>query len=295
MLITLLMAGAVIAPGVAIAQGSEPRNRHEQPEDSAGSGQSESRAERQQARAEQRAARMEARQEQIRPAPTEVQATQREGRRDGRGDGGGHWRGGDDSWRGRGGGTNSTSQGSVTGWQGPAGTENSRDAQRYNRRAQENAIRYGTPEQRREVFQERRNDRRDWRQERRGDRRDWRYGGRDDRRDWRQDRRRDRRDWNRGWRNDRRYSWQDWRYQNRNLFRLPPYYSPYRNYGYRRFSIGLFLDRLFFDQRYWVSDPYYYRLPPAEYGTQWVRYYNDVLLVDVYTGEVIDAIYDFFW
>jgi len=26
-----------------------------------------------------------------------------------------------------------------------------------------------------------------------------------------------------------------------------------------------------------------------------VRYYNDVLLVDVETGEVLDTIYDFFW
>jgi len=26
-----------------------------------------------------------------------------------------------------------------------------------------------------------------------------------------------------------------------------------------------------------------------------VRYYDDVILVDVYTGEVLDVIYDFFW
>jgi Ni/Co efflux regulator RcnB len=76
---------------------------------------------------------------------------------------------------------------------------------------------------------------------------------------------------------------------------LPRYYSPYGNYGYQRFGIGLFLDRLFYDQRYWLDDPYSYRLPPAEYGTQWVRYYNDVLLVDIDTGEVLDVIHDFFW
>jgi hypothetical protein len=322
-LISLLMAGAFIAPGVASAQGGEPRNRHEQREDNAGSAQNDGGGQRQQSRSEQRAARMDFRQQQIQSAPAEVQVAQREGRRGGRGDGGGNWRGGggnnDGGWRGNRGGGNdggwrgnrgdsagASSQGSVVGWQGPAGTENSRDAQRYNRRAQENAIRYGTQEQRREAYQERREDRRDWRQDRRddrrdwrddrrGDRRDWRYGNRDDRRDWRYDRRTDRRDWNRGWRNDRRYAWQDWRVRNRSLFRLSPYYSPYRNYGYQRFSIGLFLDRLFFDQRYWIDDPFYYRLPPAPPGTQWVRYYNDVLLVDVYSGEVIDAIHDFFW
>ena len=65
--------------------------------------------------------------------------------------------------------------------------------------------------------------------------------------------------------------------------------------GYQRFSIGFFLEPLFFDQRYWIGDPYDYRLPPAPPGTEWVRYYNDVVLVDIYSGEVVDVIYDFFW
>ena len=103
------------------------------------------------------------------------------------------------------------------------------------------------------------------------------------------------RDWNRGWRGDRRYDWQRYRVGNRHVFHLSPYYAPYRNWNYRRFSIGLFLDPLFYGQNYWIGDPYYYRLPPAPPGTEWVRYYNDVLLVDVYSGEVVDAIYDFFW
>lgn len=134
---------------------------------------------------------------------------------------------------------------------------------------------------------------------RRGDRdgdRNWRGRDNDRRgdRNWRE-RRGDRRDWNRGWRNDRRYDWSSWRHRNRHIFHLPIYYSPYRDWRYQRFSIGFFLEPLFFDQRYWIGDPYYYRLPPAPPGTQWVRYYNDVLLVDVYSGEVIDVIYDFFW
>ena len=89
--------------------------------------------------------------------------------------------------------------------------------------------------------------------------------------------------WNRSWRNDNRYDWQRWRYSNRSVFHVGPYYSPYRGYGYNRFSIGVFLDPFFYDQRYWIGDPWQYRLPPAEPGTEWVRYYNDVLLVDVYT------------
>jgi hypothetical protein len=101
--------------------------------------------------------------------------------------------------------------------------------------------------------------------------------------------------WNRGWRNDNRYDWQRFRYSNRGLFRSP-YYAPYGyGYGYNRLSIGGLLDEIFWGRNYWISDPWQYRLPPAPYGTQWVRYYNDVILVDVYSGEVVDVIYDFFW
>ena len=102
------------------------------------------------------------------------------------------------------------------------------------------------------------------------------------------------REWDRGWRRDRRYDWSSWRYRNRDLFQSR-YYSPYRQHRYSRFSIGLFLEPLFYSQRYWIDDPWQYRLPPAPPGTQWVRYYNDVLLVDTWSGEVIDVIYDFFW
>src|SRR3954468_20565254 len=112
------------------------------------------------------------------------------------------------------------------------------------------------------------------------------------RRDWRHGHRRDRRSsWNRNWRNDNRFDWQRWRYSNRNIFHIGRYYSPYGNYGYNRFSIGFILDPLFFGRNYWIGDPWQYRLPPAPPGTQWVRYYDDVLLVDVYSGEVLDAIY----
>ena len=101
--------------------------------------------------------------------------------------------------------------------------------------------------------------------------------------------------WNRDWRNDRRYDWQRYRHAHRSIYRPGRYYSPYRGHSYSRFYIGFGLDPLFYSSRYWISDPWQYRLPPAYAGTRWVRYYDDVLLVDLYTGEVIDVIYDFFW
>lgn len=159
-------------------------------------------------------------------------------------------------------------------WQGNPNDPNLR---RYQRREVENQRRYGTADQRAQV--------RDWRRDNRFDGRNGRWDGR---RDWR-------RDWNRGWRGDRRYDWASWRYRNRNVFRLGSYYSPYRNHRYSRFNIGFYLDPGFYGRNYWIHDPWYYRLPPAPPGTQWIRYYDDVLLVDIYSGYVIDVIYDFFW
>ena len=179
-------------------------------------------------------------------------------------------------------------------WQGDP---NDPRRQRYEDLERRNQYRYGTHEQREQVRQEVRREG-GWDGRRDGRRGDWR--DRDGRRDDWRDGRRSRTDWSRNWdrnhwRSDRRYDWRRWRYANRSLFRLSPYYSPYRNWGYSRFSIGVFLEPLFYSNRYWIGDPYQYRLPYAPPGTQWIRYYNDVLLVDVYSGEVIDVIYDFFW
>jgi hypothetical protein len=116
---------------------------------------------------------------------------------------------------------------------------------------------------------------------------------REARREWRRDR--DYLGWQNDWRRDRRYDWQRYRYSNRHIYRPGRYYSPYRDHSYSRFSIGFFLQPGFFSNRYWINDPWQYRLPAAYPGTRWVRYYDDVLLVDVYTGEVVDVIHDFFW
>jgi hypothetical protein len=163
---------------------------------------------------------------------------------------------------------------------------------REGRRNQERVERDLREDYREARRENRRDDRRDWRRDRddRGG-----YGGWNGDRDRWSDNRGGRRGWNHSWRNDRRYDWQRYRYANRHLFRPGSYYSPYRGYRYNRLSIGIVLDRLFYSNRYWLSDPWQYRLPPAPYGTQWVRYYDDVVLVDVYSGEVLDVIHDFFW
>ena len=132
--------------------------------------------------------------------------------------------------------------------------------------------------------------------DRRQDRRaESRYDRRQDRREVRRDYRRDQRNWNRSWRNDRRYDWQRYRQSNRRHYNIGRYYAPYRGYNYRRFSIGLNIGSAFFGSRYWINDPWQYRLPPAYGGYRWIRYYDDVLLVDTRTGYIEDVIYDFFY
>ena len=96
--------------------------------------------------------------------------------------------------------------------------------------------------------------------------------------------------WNRdGWRRDRRYDWNSYRYNHRDVFRLGRYYSPYRDYSYRRFNIGYRIDSGFYGSRYYINDPWRYRLPQVYGPYRWVRYYDDVLLVDIYRGEVVDV------
>jgi hypothetical protein len=107
--------------------------------------------------------------------------------------------------------------------------------------------------------------------------------------------RNDHRRWDNRWRNDRRYDWHGYRNSHRDIYRIGFYSSPYRNYSYRRLSIGFFLDSLFYSNRYWIDDPWQYRLPEVYGPYRWVRYYDDALLVDIYTGEVVDVIHGIFW
>lgn len=100
--------------------------------------------------------------------------------------------------------------------------------------------------------------------------------------------------WNTDWRNDHRYDWHNWRSHHHSRYHLHTYIDPF-GWGYYRYWIGWRLWPRYYASSYWISDPWYYRLPPAPPGTRWIRYYNDALLVDMWTGEVIDVIHDFFW
>jgi Ni/Co efflux regulator RcnB len=100
--------------------------------------------------------------------------------------------------------------------------------------------------------------------------------------------------WSTHWRNNSRYDWQNHRRHHRSWFHLGFYYDPF-GWGYSPYQIGWRLWPSYYSSRYWINDPWQYRLPYAPAGTQWVRYYNDAVLVDTWSGQVVDVIYNFFW
>ena len=100
--------------------------------------------------------------------------------------------------------------------------------------------------------------------------------------------------WSTAWRHDRRYDWRDWRRRHHSLFNLSFYYDPF-GWNYRPYSIGYRLWPSYYGSNYWLNDPWQYRLPYAPAGTRWIRYYNDAILVDMWSGQVVDVIYNVFW
>lgn len=140
-----------------------------------------------------------------------------------------------------------------------------------------------------------RRDRQDLRQEQRDLNRAYRSGDpraiREERRDVREARqelREDRYDRDRRWgRND----WRGYRDANRGLYARGNWNAPFR---YTSFRSGGRIAPLYYGQRYYIADPWRYRLPPAPGYARWVRHYNDVILVDTRRGIVLDVNRGFF-
>lgn len=141
-----------------------------------------------------------------------------------------------------------------------------------------------------------RRERQDLREEQRELREARRYGDRRDvrreQRDVREERREYRealRDRDRRWGND---DWRGWRERNRGIYARGGWRAPFRYQGFRT---GVRIAPAYYGSRYYISDPWRYRLPPAGRYQRWVRHYDDVLLVDTRRGYVVRAIRNFFW
>lgn len=98
----------------------------------------------------------------------------------------------------------------------------------------------------------------------------------------------------RDWRRDRRYDWRGHRNRHRDRFHLGWYYDPF-GWDYRRWQVGWNIRPHYWSDRYWLRDPWQWRLPTVYGPYRWIRYYDDALLVDLRSGRIVDVIYDVFW
>jgi Ni/Co efflux regulator RcnB len=72
------------------------------------------------------------------------------------------------------------------------------------------------------------------------------------------------------------------------------YHRPSGWYAHR-WTFGEFLPALFFGNNYWINDYSDFDLSDPPPGTVWVRYGDDALLIDRYSGEVIQVEYGIFY
>lgn len=133
-------------------------------------------------------------------------------------------------------------------------------------------------------YGEARRSEREYRQEQRELREARRYGDRravrEERRDVREARR------------ERNEDWRDYRRDHRNVYRAGRWDAPFR---YRQWNAGQQLRPAYYGSRYYIADPYRYRLPRPGMNQRWVRHYNDVMLVNVRNGRVLTVHRGFFW
>ncbi len=88
--------------------------------------------------------------------------------------------------------------------------------------------------------------------------------------------------------------WRDYRRAHRDAYRRPAYRGP-RGYHYRPVAVGHRFAPAYYGDRYWVRDYARYRLPAPPRGARWIRYNNDVVLIDIHSGRVARVYTGFFW
>ena len=97
-------------------------------------------------------------------------------------------------------------------------------------------------------------------------------------------------------REDRRELKEDWRsYRSthRSIYKRGPYSAP-PGFYYRSINPGYRFTPAFYADRYWVNNYSAYRLPDPGLGHRWVRYGNDVVLVDTRSGIATQILRAFF-
>jgi Ni/Co efflux regulator RcnB len=77
--------------------------------------------------------------------------------------------------------------------------------------------------------------------------------------------------------------------EDRNDYARKTYVAPYSEWTYSSVEPGTKLRSRFYGSRYTVSHPDSYQLTAAKRNQRWVRYGNDLVLVNVRNGRVIEV------
>lgn len=77
-------------------------------------------------------------------------------------------------------------------------------------------------------------------------------------------------------------------------FHAQSYRAP-RGYHYQRWTYGQRLPSIYWTHDYWLTDFLTFGLIAPPDGYVWVRYGDDALLIDEYTGDIIQVEYDVFY
>ena len=62
-------------------------------------------------------------------------------------------------------------------------------------------------------------------------------------------------------------------------------------YHYQHWSFGMTLPPIFWTNDYWIDSYADYGLAPPPPGCVWVRYGDDAILIDRYSGEILEVVY----
>lgn len=95
-------------------------------------------------------------------------------------------------------------------------------------------------------------------------------------------------------RRELREDWRDYRRAHRQVYHRPAYRGP-RGYVYRPVAVGHRFAPAYYGRRFWVDNYATYRLPRPGAHQRWIRYGNDIVLVNMRTGRVVTVYNGFFW
>lgn len=86
---------------------------------------------------------------------------------------------------------------------------------------------------------------------------------------------------------ERNEDWRDYKRTHASVYRRPAYVGP-AGYRYRPVTVGYKFTPVYYSSKYIITNYSVYRLPAPRYSYQrWVRYGNDVVLIDTRYGTVV--------